>query len=257
MVSLCLPITHNDNNNRNDLNDNLNSNTSSNVNDELIDDNQTQMLNNNEFLFDCTLENLIAREKEMELLSRQYNLNEVWKNGSLVHEIVMQIIHDYEERGLVIPSVIKVTLSPKFESQRSALRLLNRVLAGYFRFKDKHDNSYVSNKTKACGSEDEKNIFMMAMAQCAPEACGTLLSSTDSTMSMCNNKVHRSRVSNSHPTMAVFSSRATDKARDLITALEYLRIIYAPQQLQFDNFACYLRFKLWSDYLSLSKYNKI
>lgn len=35
---------------------------------------------------------------------------------------------------------------------------------------------------------------------------------------------------------------------DVLLALEYFGIVYAPDQLAFDSFGCYLRVKLWSDY---------
>lgn len=35
---------------------------------------------------------------------------------------------------------------------------------------------------------------------------------------------------------------------DVLLALEYFGIVYAPDQLVFDSFGCYLRVKLWSDY---------
>ena len=204
----------------------------------------------NELLFDCSLENLFAREKEMELLSRQYQLGEVWKNGSLIHELVMQTIHDYEERGINIPSVLNVTLVPEFEAQRAALSLLSKELASYFQHKaESLGTSYGDLMGNACGSGEESNIFMKAMAQCAPNSCGPLLSPVEPM-----NAAQSTRIENQSSSNAVFPTQATEMACELITALEYLRVIYSPQQLKFENFASYLRFKLWSDYLSLSKY---
>lgn len=42
----------------------------------------------------------------------------------------------------------------------------------------------------------------------------------------------------------------TSNPQTLILCLEHLKIIYAPQQLQFENFGAFLKFKLWSDYLA-------
>uniref|UniRef100_A0A7S4K402 Uncharacterized protein n=1 Tax=Odontella aurita TaxID=265563 RepID=A0A7S4K402_9STRA len=38
------------------------------------------------------------------------------------------------------------------------------------------------------------------------------------------------------------------RGNDVLLALEYFGIVYAPDQLAFDSFGCYLRVKLWSDY---------
>eukprot|EP00815_Leptocylindrus_aporus_P009591 CAMPEP_0116060280 /NCGR_PEP_ID=MMETSP0322-20121206/6315_1 /TAXON_ID=163516 /ORGANISM="Leptocylindrus danicus var. apora, Strain B651" /LENGTH=358 /DNA_ID=CAMNT_0003544857 /DNA_START=63 /DNA_END=1136 /DNA_ORIENTATION=- len=172
-----------------------------------------------ELLFECLVENVITREKEMENLAREYDLASVW-SGSTVHRAVIKSIQDCKDQGIDVPDIIVVNLSASKPAKRRALIDQGQCMGNYYRFKPVHEPS-----------------FFDETAACTPfPTCSSAFAASEE---------------NSGVSLAKFDSSSTSNADSLILCLEYLQIIYSPQQLEFENFSSYQRFKLWSDYLSL------
>ena len=51
----------------------------------------------------------------------------------------------------------------------------------------------------------------------------------------------------------VISIHNDSAGRDMVLALKFLKLIYTPNQLMFESFGTYLKFKLWSDYIVCRK----